>query len=125
MDARKVKLIDLVEDTGAKSFTYLYDFGDGWERSIKIEKIMPTIDGVSHPCLIDVSGACPPEDNGGPWGFMEARQALADPRHERHQEIREWWGIETYDPAAVDIPAIEASLEKLAKPWKPRRRTPK
>lgn len=125
MDARKVRLIDIIEDTGTKSFKYLYDFSDGWEHSIKIEKIMPAIDGVSYPCLIEASGACPPEDSGGPRGFTEARQALADPNHERHQEVCEWWGIETYDPAAVNIPAIEASLEKLAKQWAPRRRTPK
>lgn len=85
---------------------------------------MPAINGASYPCLIEASGACPPEDSGGPWGFMEARQALADPNHERHQEIRECRSIETYDPAAVDIPAIKASLEKLAKRWTPRRRTP-
>lgn len=32
IDARKTTLLAAIEDTGAKSFKYLYDFGDGWEH---------------------------------------------------------------------------------------------
>jgi hypothetical protein len=30
LDARKVKLIDVLEDAGTKTLRYLYDYGDGW-----------------------------------------------------------------------------------------------
>jgi hypothetical protein len=30
LDARKARLDRVVEDTGAKTLRYLYDFGDGW-----------------------------------------------------------------------------------------------
>ena len=38
-DARKATLQDVLDDTGAKSLKYLYDFGDGWKHTIKIETI--------------------------------------------------------------------------------------
>lgn len=41
IDTRKTTLLAAIEDTGAKSFKYLYDFGDGWEHTVKIEKIQP------------------------------------------------------------------------------------
>ncbi len=108
-----------------KSFKYLYDFGDGWEHSIKIEKITLAIEGIGYPQLLEASGRCPPEDVGGPWGYSEAREALADPNHERHKEIVEWWGGNILDIDTVDIPGIEAKLFKLSRRWirKPRTKT--
>ncbi|SDF12311.1 plasmid pRiA4b ORF-3 family protein, partial [Rhodospira trueperi] len=49
LDARKAKLSDVLEDTGARSFKYLYDFGDGWEHSIRIEGITAAVDGGLYP----------------------------------------------------------------------------
>lgn len=122
LDARKATLLDVIEDTGAKSFKYLYDFGDGWEHSIKIERIEPATIGLDYPRLLDASGACPPEDIGGPWGYQDVRDVLADPNHERHAEMAEWWDVDSLDPTFVNIPAIEAELVKLARRWarKPR-----
>jgi len=122
LDARKAKLSDVLEDTGARSFKYLYDFGDGWEHSIRIERITAAIDGGTYPCLLDASGRCPPEDIGGPWGYQEAREALADPTHERHDEISEWWSADRLLDDTIDTAAIDADLAKLARRWtrKPR-----
>ncbi|CCG42723.1 plasmid pRiA4b ORF-3 family protein [Magnetospirillum molischianum] len=125
LDARKTTLLDVIEDTGAKSFKYLYDFGDGWEHSVKIERTAPAADGILYPRLIEASGRCPPEDVGGPWGYQEAREALADPSHERHEEIAEWWGADPLDLDTIDIPAIEAEIVKLARRWNRKPRTKK
>jgi hypothetical protein len=38
LDARKARLGDVLEDAGVRSLKYLYDFGDGWEHSIRIER---------------------------------------------------------------------------------------
>lgn len=35
LDARKARLADIVEDTGLRSLKYLYDFGDGWEHTVR------------------------------------------------------------------------------------------
>src|ERR1022692_3807198 len=39
LDARKARLDDVLEDIGAKTLRYIYDFGDGWEHTIKIEHL--------------------------------------------------------------------------------------
>jgi Plasmid pRiA4b ORF-3-like protein len=38
LDARKARLVDVLEESGAKTLKYLYDFGDGWEHTIKVER---------------------------------------------------------------------------------------
>jgi hypothetical protein len=59
--------------TGAKTFKYLYDFGDGWEHTIKIERIVEAEPGASYPRLLEASGRCPPEDVGGPSGIRKTQ----------------------------------------------------
>ena len=45
LDASKARLTDVLEDVGTRSLKYLYDFGDGWEHSIRIERITDAIPG--------------------------------------------------------------------------------
>jgi hypothetical protein len=66
MDASKSRLLDVLEDMGVKTLKYLYDFGDAWEHTVKIERIADALPGLSYPVLIDAKGRCPPEDVGGP-----------------------------------------------------------
>ena len=117
IDARKTTLLAVIEDTGAKSFKYLYDFGDGWEHAIKIEKIQPAASGTIYPRLMGATGRCPPEDVGGPWGYQEMLEALADPHHERRGEMHNWLGGD-FDPnAPIDTSAIDIKLLTIAKRW--------
>jgi hypothetical protein len=46
LDAAKARLLDLIEDTGAKTFKYLYDFGDGWEHTVRIERVIDAVPGL-------------------------------------------------------------------------------
>ena len=39
LDASKARLADVLHDVGAKSLNYLYDFGDGWEHTARIERV--------------------------------------------------------------------------------------
>jgi Plasmid pRiA4b ORF-3-like protein len=116
LDARKAHLIDALEDVGAKTFRYLYDFGDGWEHTIKIECITDAVPGLAYPRLIEATGRCPPEDIGGPWGYAEFLEAMADPKHGRHAEFTEWIG-EAFDPNLVDTEGHAHALAALAKQW--------
>ena len=116
LDARKAKLIDVLEDVGTKTLRYLYDFGDGWEHTIKIERMTNPEPDVAYPRLIEAAGRCPPEDVGGPWGYGEIIEALEDPGHERHAKIREWLG-DDFDPHAFDAQPLKAEVAALAKRW--------
>jgi hypothetical protein len=71
LDASKAQLVDVPEGVGAGSLKYLYDFGDGWEHSVHIERITDAIPGIAYPRLVEAAGRCPPEDVGGPWGYAD------------------------------------------------------
>jgi hypothetical protein len=45
LDARKARLVDVLEETGAKTLKYLYDFGDGWEHTIEVERVAEAVRG--------------------------------------------------------------------------------
>jgi Plasmid pRiA4b ORF-3-like protein len=114
LDARKARLIDAIEDT--KKLRYLYDFGDGWEHTIKVERLIDPEPGVLYPRLIEATGRCPPEDVGGPWGYADLLDAIHDPKHERHAELKEWIAGD-FDPNAVDAQWLTEEVAALAKSW--------
>ena len=116
LDARKARLIDVLEDVGTKTIKYLYDFGDGWEHTIKVERVTEAVPGTAYPVLLDARGRCPPEDVGGPWGYDEFLEALADPDHEDHADTKTWAG-RNYDPKVVDVEGLAAAVAALAKAW--------
>ena len=116
MDARKARLGDILEDIGTKSLKYLYDFGDGWEHTIKIERLIDPEPGMLYPRLIEAKGHCPPEDVGGPWGYGELLEALADPSHERHGELKEWLA-DDFNPHVVNIDWLSKDVADLAQRW--------
>jgi hypothetical protein len=116
LDASKSRLLNVLEDTGAKTLKYLYDFGDGWEHTIKVERIADAVPGLLYPILIDGTGHCPPEDVGGPWGYTDLLEALADPNHARHAELAEWFGG-PFDPLSINIEQHEKAVATLARKW--------
>lgn len=83
--------------------TYEYDFGDGWEHDVVLERILPPAPEARYPIVEDGKRACPPEDCGGPYGYLGFLEILADPRHPEHEEMLEWAGGE-FDPEAFEIP---------------------
>ena len=110
--------------SGAKTLHYLYDFGDGWEHSIKILGIEDGKPGLAYPLLRDAAGRCPPEDVGGPWGYADFLDAIADPGHEQHEDMKEWYG-QDFDPEDVPLEDLKAAVADLAKRWnrKPRKKS--
>jgi hypothetical protein len=117
LDARKATLNDVLEDIGAKTLKYLYDFGDGWEHTIKVERLADPEPDTLYPRLTEASGRCPPEDVGGPWGYAEFLEAMNDPKHERHDELADWIDEDEFDPTAVDGDRLAQSVAGLAKHW--------
>jgi hypothetical protein len=68
-------------------FVYAYDFGDGWEHEVEVLGR-----GGNSPACVGGEGACPPEDCGGPYGYTELLEALADDRHSEHESMHTWVG---------------------------------
>ena len=116
LDASKARLIDVLEDVGTRSLKYLYDFGDGWEHSVRVERITDAVPGIAYPRLVEAIGRCPPEDVGGPWGYREFLDAVADPKHQEHAERLQWIGGH-FDPINANSEALAEAVHSLAKKW--------
>ena len=99
-DERRVSIDQAVGD-GHHKIRYTYDFGDNWVHDITIEATLPSDDVATVPGCIGGRRACPPEDCGGPWGYRELLDILADPTHPERSERLEWNGG-LIDPDAFD-----------------------
>ena len=95
-----------------ESLVYEYDFGDGWEHTVVLEKVLSTTPDMSVPICIAGQRACPPEDCGGPGGYEVLLEAIRDPSHEEHQTMREWIG-DDFDPDDFDQAKINDELARL------------
>jgi hypothetical protein len=95
-----------------KAFTYLYDFGDGWEHRLTVEKILPPDPGLKSPRCLEGAHACPPDDVGGPPGYIEFLQAINDPAHDEHESMLEWCGG-SFNPTAFRLDDINETLRQI------------
>ncbi|MGK5086156.1 plasmid pRiA4b ORF-3 family protein [Bdellovibrionota bacterium FG-2] len=98
------KISDIAEQ--AETFLYLYDYGDGWEHEITIEKISKKDDCLHYPICIGGENACPPEDCGGMGGYYEKLEEYADEDNEGHESTKMWLGgyfdSTTFDPNRIN-----------------------
>src|SRR5713226_1476920 len=58
----------------SERFMYEYDFTDGWQHDMRVERILPLEPRRRYPVCSGGRRAVPPEDCGGPWAFLELRQ---------------------------------------------------
>ncbi|MEV5704675.1 plasmid pRiA4b ORF-3 family protein [Actinoallomurus sp. NPDC052274] len=111
-DERRVSLSQLLTEVGDK-IRYTYDFGDGWEHDIVLEKVLSADAGVTGPVCTAGKGACPPEDCGGVWGYEALKATLADPDDEEHEERLDWLGLASGDefaPKEFSVEEVNRSL---------------
>jgi hypothetical protein len=110
-DESQVRLSDLLPASGKRfRFSYEYDFGDGWQHEILFEGYPPMEEGKKLPLCVEGERACPPEDIGGPWGYAEYLDALADSNHDRHDEFMEWSG--SFDPENFSAEKATKAMRK-------------
>ncbi len=109
------------EDVGTKTIHYIYDFGDNWHHVIKVEKNDDAIPGAVDLRSVRAIGACPPEDVGGFPGYADFLEAMANPKHEEHDQVLEWYGGK-FDSEEAEIGRILDNFERLAKKWAPKPR---
>jgi Plasmid pRiA4b ORF-3-like protein len=101
--------------SGVVRFTYTYDFGDDWEHAVVIEKSQLLLEGGRYPACVAGKRNCPPEDCGGPWGYQDLLDILADPAHPEYADRMEWLG-EAHDPEEFSLEAADARVATRFKP---------
>ncbi|MFZ4525149.1 MAG: plasmid pRiA4b ORF-3 family protein [Chlorobium sp.] len=98
------------------SLTYEYDFGDGWQHKVTLEKILSFDSAISLPSCIKGKGACPPEDCGGIWGYRELVEVMSDKLHPDYADRTEWlaesFGITDFNPELCDLEAVNSRLRR-------------
>lgn len=109
VNERGVKLYQIAPDLGSR-FIYEYDFGDGWQHQVMVEKLLPAKAGAIYPVCITGKRACPPEDVGGVWGYSDFLQVIRNPSHPERDEMLEWAGGE-FDPEAFDLEEVNDALK--------------
>jgi hypothetical protein len=119
-------------------FLYEYDFGDGWQHEIRLEKRLPLDPTKTYPCCIGGARKAPPEDCGGPWAFMGLAQQYSllyigqrlleimeeGSREECREELSEflyWLAVNQFDRRAVNRRLKQYALGDEAWQWAGRR----
>ena len=89
--AKAMRLGTLI-DRGITAFDYTYDFGDDWRHRIVVENVTDAAPDVDYPVFVTGERRAPPEDVGGPPGFMEFVEAMSMRSHPQHKEMVRWYG---------------------------------
>ncbi len=117
-DSTTTRLSDILPEGGDPfRFEYEYDFGDGWLHEVLFEGRLPAEPGKRYPLCVEGARACPPEDVGGVWGYVEFLEAIADPENEQHDEMREWIGRK-FDPEAFSPVGATRRMKSGLPDWR-------
>lgn len=117
VDSTRTLLSDLLpKDRKRLAFSYVYDFGDGWEHEVLFEGCPPLDPEAKYPLCLEGERACPPDDCCGVWGYAEFLEALGDEQHEDHEEMLEWVGGR-FDSEAFDPVAATKRMKKGLPDW--------
>lgn len=109
-DYKKIKVSDLLIKERDK-IIYEYDFGDGWEHDVVLEKILPYDKNQTLPVCIKGKMNCPLEDSGGVWGYAELLEILKNPEHEEYEYYLEWLDG-SFDPEFFDKDEVNEMLQE-------------
>ena len=107
----------LAEMRAGDRLAYWYDFGDDWWHDIIVESLDRADPALTYPRCVTGRRAAPPEDSGGPWGFVELMRALSDEKHPEHEMYLDWMeqiGEVAYDPERFDLDATNEALSQLS-----------
>ncbi|MBE9077293.1 plasmid pRiA4b ORF-3 family protein [Romeria aff. gracilis LEGE 07310] len=98
----------MLQDCPAR-FSYLYDFQAGWLHQVEFDPSLPDDSGPPLPFCLDGDMACPPENSGGLWGYLDLLERLNDTDDPDYVTLWDWVGSD-FDPAKFDLDAANQRL---------------
>ncbi len=108
-EADAIALDQLALHPGARLEHVVEQFGDAWRHVVSVEQVTPRLVGQRLPTCLGAGRAAPPEHCGG----VEEYRVLLDARRDPHDARARDWLPDDFDPAYVDVVALNAALAKL------------
>jgi len=114
MNACASKLYHALEHEGDQA-VLKYDYGDGWEVELTVEKIFRDTDlpGSELPRVLDGAGYGIIEDCGGPGGLEDIAKAYKKKTGEMYETYVDWLGEEDLDLVSFDLADMNFRLKKV------------
>jgi len=114
MDACSNKLYKVLENEGDRA-SMQYDYGDGWEINLTVEKIFQDTElpGKELPRVLDGAGYGIIEDCGGTGGLEDIAEAFKKGSGEMYDTYSQWLGVEELDLATFDLEDMNFRLKKV------------
>jgi hypothetical protein len=114
----RVRLDQVLANVG-DGLWYEYDFGDGWDHVLKVEKVLPQ--PPREVQLLTGRRACPPEDVGGIGGYEAVAEgvesgyddSLLPEQFDDAHHARDWLPVD-WHPAEFDIEQARAYINRRA-----------
>jgi len=113
LHSKTVRLAQYLSAAGDVLY-YIYDYGDDWKHCIRVEEVFKDDPVVAN--IIGGEGKTPPEDIGGPHGFIAFKKAVNDPAHEEYYEYREWLklkDLEVWNRYEFNLPEVQHRLIRI------------
>ena len=108
-DAKNVKVTRQFAPGRSTTCLYLYDFGDDWTHDVQLNDVVSLRQRFRRR-LAGGEHAFPPEDCGGPWGYMSLRAAM---RTGRDPDGLVAWARETWGwTGEFDLDVVRAAFDK-------------
>lgn len=115
-DAADTILKDVIS-TPKDKMMFSYDYGDGWQISLVLEKVIidKELSGKELPRVLEGAGYGIIEDCGSTSGLEALAKAFKKKSGTQYKKYSEWLGRDDLDMAAFDIDDINFRLKKVPK----------
>ncbi len=78
------------------NYLYTYDYGDSWEHTFELGKVHTYNSPPKYIECIKGENNAPPEDAGGPGGFMYFLEVTSNKNHKEYNFMKEWGENQKY-----------------------------
>ena len=114
-DTNNYTIADLLKEKGDR-IKYEYDFGDSWEHDLWLKGVREySPEEPRGIVVVKGTGACPPEDCGGVWGYTELLELLKKKRKTADDKERlKWYNLDKrFNPEEFEIEFAQDIMDDL------------
>lgn len=108
----KSMILDTIVPDQGDTFVYEYDFGDGWEHKVKVEKIVMIDEQNFWPLCVSGERSALPKNVGVIDRDTDFLEAMHNPTHADYKQVWEW-NSGPFAPNGFDLNSINKQLMKL------------